>query len=65
MSKENAKNLRDVMGELRGVIVTLDALANEGREDRRALEMLSHVVDGAFMRLDEIAEAMESGEGVA
>lgn len=65
MNKENAKSLRDVMGELRGVIVTLDALANEGREDRRALEMLSHVVDGAFMRLDEIAEALESGEGVA
>ena len=57
------KRLRGVMRELSGVVVTLDALAKEGRSDRAALEMLSRVVDDAFASLDEIADSLDRMQG--
>lgn len=51
--------LKSVIQDLGGVVELLEALSNEGREDASALRLLSHVVGGAFIQLEEIAVMLE------
>jgi len=59
VEQESASKLRSVMGDMKGVIDVLDALADKRTEESNAIRNQSRELDRQFARLDVIADELE------